>query len=124
MIILAVIIAVAAAYLWYGFARVAPTFVARMVAEFIEDYPTLAAKPRRVAQERREQAGFAIGIALSWPLYLTGRALTGGIADRAPLTDHELRQQLQEKERRIAERERRIAELERRNAIGEEPWSP
>lgn len=111
MLTLAVVLAALAAYLWYGFTRVAPAYVTRKVAAQCAFLPTSAKDPAWVARERRDAAGDAIGLALVWPAYLAGRALTGSIADQAPFTDHELRQ-------RLAERDRRIAELHRELNMG------
>ncbi|WP_017602197.1 hypothetical protein [Nocardiopsis lucentensis] len=108
MITVTIILTAVTAYLWYGFTKVAPAFIAREVAEFIDQYPELADEPNRVAIERREKAGLSIVPALIWPIYLATRALTGHLADRAPRTDHELHQQLEISQHRIAELEREL----------------
>ncbi|WP_304452884.1 hypothetical protein [Nocardiopsis sp. YSL2] len=113
MIILLTILAAFATYLWYGFRIIAPAYVTRQVDEHIEDRIRHELPPHKYVHDRRKSAAAdAVGIALVWPFYLGWRALTGNISGRAPLTDHELRHQLEEKDRYIAE-------LERRNGIGD-----
>lgn|SRR5690554_4519864 len=93
MIVLAVILAAVAAYLWVGFACVAPGYVTRKVQRDADQFPTLAADPAYVARERREAAGEAVLIAFFWLPYIAGRAITSAIAARAPLSNHERQQQ-------------------------------
>ncbi|QBI56834.1 hypothetical protein [Streptomonospora litoralis] len=80
MITLAIALALVFVYLWYGLARVAPTWAARETARDIKRFPVSSRNLDWIAHQRRVNAGFAIGVGLIWPAHLALRALTTSIA--------------------------------------------
>jgi hypothetical protein len=106
LVIAAIVIAGVGAYLFIGWRCIAPGWVTREVARQVRQFSVLAANEAETW--RREAAATSIAIGLVWPLYLAFRLLTGKIADRAPLTDFEARQQLADRDRRIAQLEREL----------------
>ncbi len=108
---LAIVLACVAAYLFVGLRLVAPRFVTRMVANGIRQWPNIA--DDSIERWRREAAGFAVVIAVGWPLYFVGTFLLDTISRAAPLTDYELR-------RKSEQQAKRIADLERQLGIGRE----
>jgi hypothetical protein len=114
-----IVLACVSAYLVIGFRFAAPRWVVREMHSNVRRFPSQARDPDRVARWRREAAGEGIVVALSWPFFAAGALLARGIARSAPLTDHELRQQSDAKDRRIAEQQAYIARLERENGVGQ-----
>lgn len=100
-IITILVVAGIAGYLWYGFRVIAPRYVNECMEEWTSKFDILSRDPDYVRRHRRFEAGMAIGPALVWPFWLLTQALTKSIEDAAPLTDHELRLQLQEKDQYI-----------------------
>jgi hypothetical protein len=105
---LLVVLAGIAAYLAVGFGYVAPRYVTRQVEGRIRRFSALAEEPGKVDGWRREEAGFSVLPALSWPFYLLGRALLGRIVAAAPPTSFELRAENEAQAKRIAELEREL----------------
>jgi hypothetical protein len=109
LLIVIIVLALAAAYLRTGMRLAGRPYVTRQVQQHCERHPTLA---EDYAEEWRREAAFeALFVTAVWPLYLAFRSLVSRVAEAAPLSDHELRRQL-------ADRDRRIAELERELGVG------
>ncbi|MEU4578964.1 hypothetical protein [Nonomuraea sp. NPDC023979] len=109
-----IVLAAVAGYLAIGLGYIAPRWAAREVENDIRQFGILAKDPGRIAEWRRDAAGFSVGIALVWPGYLVCRWLVDQIVHATPPSSHELKA-LNEQQAR------RIAELERELGIGERP---
>lgn len=109
LLIVIIVLALAAAYLRAGMRIAGRPYVTRQVQANGERYPNLAVD--HIEDWRREAAFEALFVTLIWPVYLGFRSLVSRVAEAAPLSDHELRRQ-------IADRDRRIAELERELGVG------
>lgn len=111
LLIIAILIAIVLAYLRLGTRLAGRPYIPRAVQEHCKRYPTLAKDPVQVEGWRRDAAFESLFVTLVWPAYLTVRLLISQAAAAAPLSEHELRRQL-------ADRDRRIAELERELGVG------
>ena len=100
------------AYFATGMRLVGRPYVTRSVQSRCERYPNLAVDH---TEDWRRVATFeALFVSAIWPLYLTFRSLVSRVADGAPLSDYELRRELEGRDRRIAELERELGVDRRR----------
>jgi hypothetical protein len=113
--ILLIVLASLIAYIAVGLKYVAPLYVTRAMEGRVRLWgqelldSVLDREPDRLERWRREEAGWAFGVALIWPLYLAGVAaerLAGVVVRDAPLTSYELKRQTEQQAKRIAELER------------------
>lgn len=113
MITLVIVLACVAGYLGIGFGYVAPRWAAREVENDIRNFKSLAGDPGRIDEWRRSAAGFAVVIALVWPLSLACRWLVDRIVDATPPSSRELEELAKQQAARIAELERELGIEER-----------
>lgn len=108
IVILLGVLAALGIYVTIGVRLAARPYVTREVERHCRDFPSLAAKPHQIDQWRRTAAYEGLVAALIWPIVLTIRHLGGALAASAPLSEVELKRQIQQRDRRIAELEREV----------------
>ena len=92
---------IVAVYLAIGLCWVAPRYVTRAVANYIQWYPLSAKERSQIEEWRREQAVISILIAAVWPFYFLGRFLIGWVTRAALPTSYELTQRIAELEEQL-----------------------
>ena len=108
LIVLLITLTALGAYITIGVRFAARPYVTREVERQCRTLPTLAKDTHTIERWRRTAAHEGLFVALIWPIALTIRHLGGALAASAPLSQAELKQQIQQRDRRIADLEREV----------------